>query len=397
MAGPRAHESLIDEDASENLETIDAPIHFPGCTEPTLGVELELSLINKQTRNLTPQAEFVLEQLNDNSRYTPELFQTIVETNTDVCRTVSEVRQDLNRRLHHIQSICDTLDIACICTGTHPTADWQTLPTTTLPRYENLVASMQWPARRLLICGVHIHVGVKTGEHAIAIMNSMSVYLPHLLALSASSPYWGGVDTGLASSRIKIFEGLPTAGLPPAIRNWNQFVQLMRTLRVAGSIKSIREIWWDIRPHTGFGTLEIRICDGVNTVSETCAIVALVQCLCAYLQDRYDRGEPMPTLRHWTLRENKWRAARFGLDAHFIRNERGIQVPLQQHIRELVQTLTPYSHKLACVDDLEAVHDILRIGPGYQRQRAMYSNTESFEEITDALVTELRTGICWHE
>jgi carboxylate-amine ligase len=287
------------------------------------------------------------------------------------------------------------LEIACVSTGTHPIADWRHIPISDGERYHRLVENMQWPARRLLICGLHVHVGVRSGEHAIAIMNALTVFLPHLLALSGSSPYWHALDTGMASCRTKVFEGLPTAGLPPQVANWAEFTSLMRTLLHAGSITSIREIWWDIRPHTAFGTVEVRVCDGVNTLGEVCAITALIQSLTAYLQERYDAGEPLPTLRYWTLRENKWRASRFGTEAQVIRNECGQQIALTESIADWVERLRPTARRLGCESDLLRNLDILRHGPSYQRQRRMYDRAGSLEGVVDDLVSELRNDTPW--
>ncbi len=372
------------------------PIAFPGCATPTLGVELELSLVNNADGQIVAAAPSILNELNDEAHYKAELFRTIVELNTDVCSNVEEVRRDLGGRIRRLQEVCTKHDLSPICVGTHPTADWRMLPITDAERYRTLVQNMQWPARRLLICGVHVHVGVKSGEHAIAIMNALTVFIPHLLAISSSSPYWSGADTGMASARVKIFEGLPTAGLPPKVVNWREFVQLMRTLLTAHSIASIREIWWDVRPHTGFGTLEVRVCDGVNTLDEVCAITAFVQSLVVYLQCRYDRGEPLPQLHDWTLRENKWRAARWGLEASLIRNERGDQVQISEHITDWIALLQPTAEELGCASDLSFIHTIIKNGPSYKRQR-QFVEDNSIEALSLALSTELRdnTPLIW--
>jgi carboxylate-amine ligase len=364
------------------------PITFPGCANPTLGVELEVSLIDPHSRNLSPRAPEVLAALGDPLHAKAELFRTIIELNTGICTTVGEVRNDLQGRLDRLQAVCADLGLKTACTGSHPIADWRHIPISADKRYAQLVEQMAWPARRLLICGVHVHVGVRSGEHAVAVMNALTVFLPHLLALSASSPYWHGIDTGMASCRAKVFEGLPTAGLPPSIRNWSEFISLMHTLLSAGSIRSIREIWWDIRPHPAFGTLELRICDGINTLTEVCAITAFVQCLVVYMQDLYDRGLPLPTLRAWTLAENKWRAARYGLAAQIIRNEHGEQVALQPHIAEWLQRLQPTARRLGCAQELDGVSTILQRGSSSVRQRQVFDGCGHLEGVVDQLVKE---------
>ena len=372
-------------------------IHFPACPKPTIGVELEVSLIDLESRNLAPRAPEVLAAFEDRSQIKPELFRTIVELNSNVCKDVGEIRADLQGMLKRLDAVCQPLGLGTVCTGSHPIADWRYMPITQDDRYRALVEHMAWPARRMLICGVHTHVGCKSGEHAIAVMNALTVFLPHFLALSASSPYWHGIDTGMASCRSKVFEGLPTAGLPPAITNWGEFVSLMRTFLQAGSIKSVREIWWDIRPHPTFGTVELRICDGINTLTEICSIVAFVQCLVDYMQELYDHGEALPELKAWTLAENKWRAARFGLEARIIRNEHGEMVSLAEHIQLWVERLAPNAQKLGCTKELLGVLRILEHGPSSVRQRKLFDASGRLETVVDGLMHELHTDRVWNK
>jgi len=386
-------ESSLEDLATRHTD--DLVIQFPGCPTPTLGVEREISLVDPTSGALVPKAPQLIEAMQDPNHAKAELFQTILEINTDKCNNVHEVRNDLRGRLERMQVCCDQLGIGCIGTGTHPFSYWGDLPITEGERYSRLVDAMQWPARRLLICGMHVHVGVRSGEHAIALLNSLTVFLPHLLAMSASSPYWRGEDTGLASARVKVFEGLPTAGLPPRVTNWNEFVQLMRTLLAAKSITSIREIWWDIRPHPGFGTIELRICDGMNTLQEVVAMTAFIQCLVAHLQDLYDEGSPLPVLRHWTLRENKWRAARFGIDARLIRNEHGDEILLADHVREWIDRLGPTAEQLGCGKELASLGNIFEFGPSSSRQRRCLSEVGDLAGLVRGLVGELRNDQPW--
>jgi carboxylate-amine ligase len=240
---------------------------------------------------------------------------------------------------------------------------------------------------------VHTHVGVGSGEEAIAIGNSLGTYIPHFLALSSSSPFWQGRDTGLASTRSKIFESLPTAGLPYQMKNWGQFQRFMRTLIGAGTIRSIREVWWDIRPHPGFGTLELRICDGIPSMDELCAIVALSQSLVVWLGDRYNAGLDLPAHQAWTIRENKWRAARYGLEAEIIRDEEGNLMALRRSIGDLVEVLEPIAERLGCRDDLLGVNSILERGTSATRQREVFAETHDLAAVVDSLVEELKHGV----
>src|SRR3989442_169449 len=210
------------------------------------------------------------------------------------------------------------LGAALMCSGTHPFSHWVRQAISPDPRYRTLVERMQWPARQLQIFGVHVHVGVRSAEKAVAISNALCAYIPHFLALSASSPFWLGQDTGLASSRAKIFELLPTAVLPYQLSRWSEFEEFMTTLVAARAIDTIREVWWDIRPHPDFGTVELRIFDGLPTLSEVAAIAALSQSLVEWMDSLADRGFALPHPRQWVVRENKWRAARYGVDAEII-------------------------------------------------------------------------------
>ncbi len=189
--------------------------------------------------------------------------------------------------------------LGVMCSGTHPMTEWAGQPVSPSERYDKLMDQMQWMARRLQIFGVHVHVGVRSPEKAIPIVNALTSYVPHFLALSASSPFWRGADTGLASARSKIFEGLPTAGLPVQLADWDEFEQLMGTLVASGTIETIREVWWDIRPHPGFGTVELRICDGLPTLQEVGAVAALAQCLVDQLNTQLDRGYQLPRPHTW--------------------------------------------------------------------------------------------------
>ena len=258
-----------------------------------------------------------------------------------------------------------------MCAGTHPFTDWQSQLISPKERYLELVERMQWMARRMQIFGVHVHVGVRAPEKAIPIVNALCQYIPHFLALSSSSPFWVGCDTGLASSRTKIFEGMPTAGLPYQLADWAQFEEYMETLISTKSIESVREVWWDVRPHPDFGTVELRICDGLPTLDEIGAVAALAQCLVEQFDTQLDRGYTLPTPASWVLRENKWRASRYGLDADIVVDEKGTVRPVRQAIVDLVEELRPTAKRLDCEAELADVLRVLDVGASYQRQRAV--------------------------
>jgi carboxylate-amine ligase len=365
-------------------------IVFNGSQKPTVGVEIECQIVDEAGALATDTAATKILPLLDDKYFKHELLECTVEVITDVCNTVDDARTDLRGKIDSLIEASEGLGYRAICTGTHPFSSWTDQTVSPDPRYHRLIENCQWTARRLLIFGVHTHVGVGSGEEAIAVGNALGTFIPHFLALSSSSPFWQGRDTGLASIRSKIFESLPTAGLPYQMENWGQFQRFMRTLIGAGTIRSIREVWWDIRPHPGFGTIELRICDGIPTLDELCSIVAFSQALVVWLGERYKVGLDLPAHRAWTIRENKWRAARYGLDAEIIRDEEGNLMSLRRSIGDWVELLEPTAERLGCADDLKRVNAILERGTSATRQREVYGATHDFSAVVDSLVAELK-------
>jgi carboxylate-amine ligase len=372
-------------------------IEFHASQRASLGIEMELQIIDRASRQLTSAASEILTAMADDRggedprKAKHELMESTIEINTDICTTAAEARTDLEATIAEVIVHTEPRGLALMCSGTHPFSHWVHQKITPNPRYERLVDQMQWPARQLQIFGIHVHVGVRSAEKALAIANAMAAYIPHFLALSASSPFWLGQDTGLASCRSKIFELLPTAGLPYPLTGWAEFEEFMSTLKAARAIESIREVWWDVRPHPTFGTVELRICDGVPTLSEVAAIGALTQCLVEWMDSLVDRGFSLPHPRQWIVRENKWRAARYGIDAQIIVDDAGDLMPVRRAIADLVEELGPIAQRLHCVDELHFALDILGTGPSYVRQRAIANETANLHDVVDALVQELAT------
>jgi glutamate---cysteine ligase / carboxylate-amine ligase len=372
-------------------------ILFNASEGSSLGVEVELQLVDRDSRDLKSGASEILRRL-EKERGEPhpkaknELMESNIELITDVCSTVAEAQADLEATLAEVVPVAESLGLGLLCAGTHPFADWSAQDITPNERYNRLVEEVQWPARRMAIFGIHTHVGVRSAEKAIAISNALTTYIPHFLALSASSPWFEGRDTGLASSRTKVFEGLPTAGLPAMLDGWEQFQELMTTLISAKAISSIREIWWDIRPHPNFGTVELRICDGLPTMGEIATVAALAQCLVAQLDSLIDRGFTLPRPKRWIVSQNKWRAARHGVDAELIVDDQGTLTPLRNAIEELVEELTPTARKLECEAELLGALRIVEHGPSYQRQRRWAEGGATLPDVVDRLMEELRSG-----
>jgi carboxylate-amine ligase len=230
---------------------------------------------------------------------------------------------------------------------------------------------------------------VRSPAKVMPIVNALTGYIAHFLSLSASSPYWLGSDTGLASSRSKVFEALPTAGLPHQLHNWSEFEEFMDTLVSSNTIKTIREVWWDIRPHPNFGTVEIRICDGLPTLREVAAIAAMSQCLVHRFDSLLDRGYTLPTPRSWVVRQNKWRAARYGVDAEIIIDDKGTLQPVREAIHDLVDELEPVADKLGCTDELKYALEMAE-APSYLRQRQIVAGGGTLADVVDSLIDELR-------
>jgi carboxylate-amine ligase len=260
-----------------------------------------------------------------------------------------------------------------------------------MERYASLLERHQWLARRVIIFGLHVHIGIRDGDHAAATINGFIPYLPHLLALSASSPFWQGEDTGLASSRITMFEAIPTAGHPCTFPDWKGFESLYESLRNAGAVRSIKDLWWDIRPHPDFGTIEVRVCDVPPTLSEVAAIVALTHALCHWLDEERPRGGRVEPPPDWLIRENKWRASRWGLDTEIVLDAEGRVGALRGEIDRLLTRLQPAAKSLGCAADLEVAAARLEGGLSYERQRRVFERTRSTRDVAEALVEELRT------
>jgi carboxylate-amine ligase len=373
-------------------------IDFASSERSSLGVEWELELVDLESRELASAASDILGELRpdgalEHPKAKHELLESTIEVITGICSTVAEARADLAETVDLVAAKAADRGLGVMCSGTHPITNWATQTISPNPRYAKLVEDNQWLARRLQIFGVHVHVGVRSPDKVIPIVNALTSYIPHFLALSASSPYWIGTDTGLASARSKIFEGLPTAGLPYALTGWDQFELYMETLISTRTIESVREVWWDIRPHPSFGTVELRICDGLPTLDEISAVAALSQCLVERLDRELDRGYTLPLPKEWVIRENKWRAARYGLDTEIILDRHRTQ-PIREAITELVDELVPIARRLDCEDELVGVLRILEVGASYQRQRAVAAgNGGDLRVVVDRLLAEMRDGL----
>jgi carboxylate-amine ligase len=361
---------------------------------PTLGIEWELQLIDRRTRMLRQDAREVLAALpglmesGEHPKIKFEFMQSTVEIVTGICSTVAEAKADLAATISQLQRITGERGTMLACAGTHPVSDWRDAKMAPTQRYAELLENLQWLARRIQTFGVHVHVGIRDRSKAIPIVNALAGYLPHFLALTASSPFWSGHDTGLASSRSVIFGGLPTSGPPQPLTNWSEFEDYMDTLLRAGTIRSIKEVWWDIRPHADFGTIEVRMFDGLPTLREIGMAAALSQSLVQLLDAQLDRGYVLPCPSAWVVRDNKWRATRYGLDAIVITDDYGSTAPLRDQLYELVRELEPVAERLGCAAELAVAFEVLDQGASYERQRAVVAQGGDLSDVIGALVAE---------
>lgn len=371
-------------------------VDFTPSAGPTLGVEWELGLVDADTMDLVPEAPKVFDALRDehgelDPRIHPEFLRNQVELVTGICQDVGEAVADLSGSLAAVRSVTDPMGVEVFGAGTHPFAASADQEITDGERYALLLDRTRYWAHQMLIYGVHVHVGIDHRDKVLPILNGLLSYYPHLLALSASSPYWGGVDTHYASNRAMIFHQLPTAGLPYQFDRWEDFEHYADDLFTTGVITVLKEIRWDIRPAPHLGTMEVRVLDGVSSLAELAGLTALVQCLVVHLDRRVTAGEQLPRLPAWHVDENKWRAARYGMDAMVITGADNSERWLADEIPDLLDRLEPIARDLRCADELRSVSDIIRSGAGYQRQRAVAAqHGGDLRPVVRSLVEDLR-------
>ncbi len=367
-------------------------IDFNSNVAPTLGVELELGLVDADSMALSNSIHQILDKLpvEERASYKPELMQSTIEINTGVCNDVAQVQADLTSGLKTVQRACDEMGLALWWGATHPFSLWAEQQVTPDDRYAKLVELLQELARRLVTFGLHIHVGVDSGDKAVMICDRIMRHLPTLLAISSSSPMWEGRHTGLQSIRSKIMEGLPTAGLPTLMRNWSEYVWLVNHMVDTGFINTIREIWWDVRPHHNFGTVEVRVCDMPGSLDDVLAITALVQCLVQALSDEIDEGAYQHDCHPMMVRQNKWRAARFGPRAELVDADTLTVQPVTSVLEKLFRPLLPVARTLGCQNYLEHCMTMAEGPSQAERQLDIYQETGDMRDVVRRLVARSR-------
>ncbi len=365
------------------------PYKFVSNKRPTIGVELELNLVDSQSMALSSGMTRILEDLPEGltDSVKPELFQCYIEINTSVCQSVADAHRDLAKKIAIVEEIAQRHGMLLFWSGTHPFSRWQDQIVTQSDRYLDIIDLLQETARRIITFGLHVHVGVDSGDKAIMICDRILQHLPTLLALSANSPFWQGRNTGLHSQRSKIMETLPTAGLPPLMRNWSEYVWLLNNLIETGFIKTIRELWWDVRPHQNFGTVEVRICDMPPSLMHVLGITALIQCLVHDLSEEIDRGAYQFDCHPFLIRQNKWRACRYGMDARLVDAGTHRAVPARDVVHTLAQRLEDRALELDCAPYLEKLHAMADEPTGSVLQLQAFHETNNLAEVVRRMVT----------
>ena len=361
--------------------------HFGSSPPFTLGVEEEYMLLDPQSFDLVQHVDTVLTVAQDgefDERVGPELMQSVVEISTPVCKTAGDVDRELRKLRTHVTQAARTHDLRVGSAGTHPFSLFERQRITARDRYRNLVDQLQYVARRELIFGCHIHVAVDDPNKAVKVMSALLVHLPDLLALSASSPFWRGEPTGLASSRQMVFAAFPRSGPPPRFSDYEDYAEVVGQLEKTGCIADYTHIWWDIRPHPRFGTIEVRVMDAITRVEETVAIAAYVQGLVKHYSDLCDAGKEMPSYHRILVTENKWLGARYGLEAPVmdLATGRRNRVPIAQLIRRALREIEPHARELGSDRELEGIRAILAQGNGSDRQLRIFNANRDILEVT---------------
>jgi carboxylate-amine ligase len=335
----------------------------------SLGIEEEFQLLSSETFELAQRYDDVAEAVGADERIKPELLRSTAEAATDVSATVAEAIEHARELRRRLTTAAAERGVVIASAGTHPFSRYEHQDVTDAERYRELTDSMRWVADRQLIFGLHVHVGLETAHQAIAVGNRVRTWLPELLALSANSPFWQGRDTGLASTRSKVFDTFPRSGLPPAFASFEEFELLVERGVKTNSFEDYTYIWWDLRPHPRLGTLEVRICDAQTRVESLTAIVALVHGLVAAAAEDYARAGTLQTEPVTLIAENRWRAARDGLAADLIDLEHDTERPAREAVLALVERAQPTAKRLGSATELGEVERLLERGSGADEQR----------------------------
>jgi len=369
------------------------PLKFKGSDkELSLGVEMELQVLDGNTLLLTPQAATIID-LCDTDNIVPEFFQSTLEIVTGICQNVHEVQADLRPSIYNAYLKANQSNLKLGSTGTHPAADYRDRLVTPSARYHELIDRNQWLIRRMAVYGMHVHIGMTSGDTCIQYNYFFMHFLPHILALSGSSPFWQGMYTGLSSCRPTMYEALPTAGMPYLVKDWKAFQKLYSFLQNSKAIETMKDVWWDLRPSPQHGTLELRFCDEPATLKEALGIVAFVHGLAHWFRDHEEEWNHSHTpLKHWIFRENKWRAIRFGLEAEIVVAGKGKTAMLKKEMEYWIKQIEPYTTALKYQDHIAVVKEILDKGNSSRRQHRVFEATNDLNAVVRHNVDEFESG-----
>ena len=369
----------------------------------TIGVEEEYLLVDRDSLDLAAAPEAMMRRCVEDlaDRVSPEFLQCQIEVGTGVCETVADAREELREMRASIARCAAEHNLAPIAAACHPFADWKAQDHTRKERYETLERQLAGVARRMLICGMHVHVGIEDRQARVDLMPQLSYFLPHMLALSASSPFWQGQDTGLASYRLSIFDNLPRTGLPPSFASWAEYERTAQVLIDLDLIEDTSKIWWDLRPSHAFPTLEARICDVCPRLEHTLSLAALVQAVTRMLWRLKSRNQSWRRYGRFLISENRWRAQRYGITEGLIDLGRGEVVPVAELVDELIELVEEDAGVLRSSHEIEGLRDIAAEGTSAERQRAVLARAleggadrdEALRAVVSHLVEEFHADL----
>jgi len=362
----------------------------------TIGIEEEYQTIDPETRDLRSHIDMeIIEKgkalLKESVK--PEMHQSVIEVGTGVCRDIEQARKEIFQLRRDMISLAKAGGLRLAAAGTHPFADWRKQEIYPDQRYLDIVEDMKIVARANLIFGLHVHVGVEDREIAIQLMNAARYFLPHILALSTNSPFWLGMETGLKSYRCKVFDKFPRTNIPDYFQSWGEYESFVNLLVETRCIDNAKKIWWDIRPHPHFQTLEFRVCDIPMRAEETIAIAALIQATVAKLYKLYSANQGFRLYRRALIMENKWRAARYGLEGKLIDFGKRTEVPVRDLIYEYLHLVDDVVDELGSRREMNYIHRILEMGSGAERQLRVFRATGDLKKVVDYMIEEAECGL----
>jgi carboxylate-amine ligase len=352
----------------------------------SVGIEEELMILSADTLDLVNAIETLLEAQPPNGEIKPELHESVLEISTDPCADMAQAGAQLRALRRQVSATAADNGLTIGAAGTHPFALWEDQRIAARPRYRDLISALAFVARQELIFGVHVHVGLDDPDKAIHVVNGMRVHMPVLLALSANSPFWRGDNTGLASTRTPIFRAFPRTGMPPTYKDWHDFDRRIEFMVGSGAIEDYTYLWYDVRPHPKFGTVEVRVMDSQTHIEHTLGLAALVQALVRELSDHFESGAQLAEYPYEMLEENKWLAARHGLDGELVDLPSAERVPTRELARRLLDRARGFAQDLGSGGDLDGVEDLLERGNGAARQVVVHEANHDLREVMAEIV-----------